>query len=219
MIIKYKVKYGQEGLFLDLYHVDNKLSRVILSKDYPKIFNFLGLSYERYLDGFNELEDIFEYISKSKFFNWKMFQMKQLNKINRDRNLKRKSYMSFLEWIDDNVADSEHEKNIDLTIFDFKYINNFFPEANLEVEIRRVEYEYCKSLYIKSKFNGGMVMREYGIEGSKLGEIMKAFKTFVEFESIEQDYDKFILNNDQKDLKLHFELFLTDTIRFGYRHD
>jgi hypothetical protein len=36
------MRYGQEGLFLDLYHKDDKLGRVILSKDYNKIFNFLG---------------------------------------------------------------------------------------------------------------------------------------------------------------------------------
>lgn len=208
MRINYKMKYGQEGLFLDLYHKGKKLGRVTVSKHYPKIFDFLGLSYERYLEGFDDLEDIFEYISESKFFNWKLFQMDQLNKINRDRNVKRKSYMTFLKWISENACDENHEKKIDLNIYDFKYINEFFPEANLEMEIRRAEYEYCKNLYIKSKFNGGDVIRKYGLEGKELGNMMTKFKIFIDNIHGKDSYENYILKTPREKIFKDFEYLL-----------
>jgi len=208
MKINYKMKYGQEGLFLDLYHKDAKLGRVILSKNYNKIFEFLGLSYERYQEGFDELEDIFKYISESKFFNWKMFQLDQLNKINRDRNLKRKSYMSFLEWMDANVGDEKHEKKIDFKIFGFKYINDFFPESNLMLELKRLEYEYCKSLYIKAKFNGGEVMRRYGLQGKELGDAMTGFKDIIGKIFKDETYEDYIIENTPEHIYSDFEVYL-----------
>jgi len=211
MKINYKIKYGQEGLFLDLYHKDDKLGRVILSKDYNKIFEFLGLSYERYLEGFNELEDIFKYIAESKFFNWKDFQLDKLNKINRDRNLKRKSYMSFLEWMDANVADEKHEKKIDLTTFDFKYINDFFSESNLILEVKRLEYEHSKAKYIKAKFNGGEVMRRYGLQGKELGDAMTGFKDIIGKIFKDETYEDYIIENTPEHIYSDFDIYMTPT--------
>ena len=202
------LKYGQEGLWYEHYFKGSNIARIPISKNYEDIFKFLGLSYERYLEGFDELEDIFEYIATCKFFNWEMFQMSKLNKINRDRNLKRKSYMSFLEWMGQNVANDEHLHQFDKTQEEYnKMIAEAFPYANLELEIRRVEYEYCKSLYIKSKFNGGMVMRKYGLEGKTLGEAMIGFKLFVENNS-RKSYDDFIIDNSIDDINSVFRLFL-----------
>jgi hypothetical protein len=205
------MRYGQEGLFLDLFYNDSKLGRVILSKNYEKIYNFLGLSYDKYLEGFDELEDIFEYISESKFFNHKMFQLDQLNKINRDRNVKRKSYMSFLDWISKKAFDENQEKNIDLTKYDFKYIDQFFPEAKLTLEIRRLEYEHYKKKYINSKFNGGDVMRRYGIQGKELGDAMTGFKNIIGSLFPNETYEDYIINNTVEHIYSDFDIYMTPT--------
>jgi len=140
------LKYGQEGLWYEHYYKGMNIGRIPISKNYRAIFEFLGLSYERWEAGFDELEDIFAYIATSPYFNWEMFQLNKLNKINRDRNLKRKSYMSFLEWMDKNVADDQHKYEFKDTYLDNKntYINDIddhFPEARVISEIRRLEYE------------------------------------------------------------------------------
>jgi hypothetical protein len=203
------LKYGQEGLWYEHYFKGMNIARIPISKNYPDIFKFLGLSYERYLEGFNELEDIFEYISTCRFFNWKMFQLDQLNKINRDRNLKRKSYMTFLEWMDANVADENHEYKFDKTQEEYnKMIAEAFPYANLDLEIRRVEYEYCKSLYIKAKFNGGEVMRRYGLQGKELGDAMIGFKDIIGKIFKDETYEDYIIENTPEDIYSDFEVYL-----------
>jgi hypothetical protein len=201
------LKYGQEGLWMEHYFKGSNIARIPISKNYADIFNFLGLSYERYLQGFDELEDIFQYISSSKFFNWKMFQMGELNKINRDRNVKRKSYMSFLEWMDANVADENHEYQFDKSQEEYnKMIAEAFPYANLELEIRRVEYEYCKKLYAKAKFNGNDIIKRYGINGKEIGTHISSFKNWVKFFFPKYvDYDDYILNNEIAQIYNDFE--------------
>lgn len=226
------LKYGQEGLWYEHYYKGMNIGQIPISKDYPTIFKFLGLSYERWEKGFAELEDIFEYIATSPYFNWEMFQLSRLNKINRERNIKRKSYMSFLEWMDKNVADDNHKfEFIKMSLDDrsayVDTIDESFPEANLVTEIRRLEYEECKKLYIKAKFNGGDVMRKYGLEGKTLGDAMTGFKSYLVGRKKYADtlignvtlygsdldvYSDTIITLDVKDIYKHFEDYL-ETIK------
>lgn len=203
------LKYGQEGLWYEHYFKGSNIARIPISKNYPDIFNFLGLSYDRYLQGFDELEELFEYIATCKFFNWEMFQLDKLNKINRDRNVKRKSYMSFLEWMDANVADDNHKYQFDKTQEAYnKMIIAAFPYANLDLEIRKVEYEYCKGLFIKAKFNGGDVMRRYNLKDKELGNAMTGFKKIIGSLFVDETYEDYILNNTIEHIYSDFELYI-----------
>jgi hypothetical protein len=208
MKIKYNLKYGLEGLFMNVYNKRGKLGTLMVSQDYPKIYKFLGLDYTKWEQGFDELEDIFEFIATSKFFNWKMFQFDQLNKINRDRNKKRKSYMSFLEWMDKNVADTAHEYQFteDKTSY-FDMINEFFPEADLVTQTRRLEYEECKKLYLQSKFNGGQVMLKFGLEGKELGDAMTNFKKHIE-STFYTSFDDWAINKSSDLIYAFFKAYI-----------
>ena len=206
------LKYGQEGLWYEHYYKGMNIGRIPISKDYRDIYKFLGLSYERWEAGFDELEDIFEYIATCKFFNWEMFQLAKLNKINRERNLKRKSYMSFLDWMDKNVADANHLYQFDLAQEEYnKMIGEAFPDADLELEIRRLEYEYCKSLYIKAKFNGGEVMRKYGFKDKELGDVLNGFKIFLNNPfGYHGNYEDCMLYKTKKEIFDFFDKYLEE---------
>lgn len=202
-------KYGQEGLVYDHYFKGSNIGRVIVSKDYDKIYEFLGLDYNRWKEGFDELEDIFKFISKSKYFNWEYLQLENNNRINRERDAKRKSYMSFLEFIEDNCKDSEHQYQYDKdkSVYVDKAAE-FFPESNLITEIRRMEYEECKALYIKSKFNGGEVMRRFGLKGKELGDALNGFKKMMNFLIPNESYEHYIINTPSEDIYEDFKEYL-----------
>ena len=174
------LRYGQQGLWVTYYYKDTK-NTIMISKDYPKIYEFLGLDYKRWLKGFETLEEIFTFISESPYFNWQRFQPSELNRINRERNLKRASYMTFLEWMDLNVADEDHEFKFaeDKTPY-YTKIDEFFPEANLINEIARIEYEVSRTKYAKTIFNGKVVIDVFGIKGAELGKAMTGFKEHME---------------------------------------
>jgi len=201
-------KYGQEGLMYDHYFKGSNIGRVIVSKDYDKIYEFLGLSYDRWKQGFDTLEQIFEFVATSKYFNWEYLQLENNNRVNRERDVKRKSYMSFLEWIEANAKNDNHryQYNKDKSVY-VEAAAKFFPEAGVELEIRRFEYEHCKDLYINAKFNGGDVMRKYGFKGKELGVVLNGFKEFVN-EGIFRDYDEFMFQSNQETIYKYFEDYL-----------
>lgn len=206
------LKYGQQGLTYDHYFKGIKIGRILISKDYDKIYEFLGLSYDRWREGFDELEDIFSFISESKYFNWEYLQLENNNRVNRERDAKRKSYMSFLEYIDKNCKDDNHrypyEK--DKSVY-LKQVDDFFPEANIELEIRRMEYEYCKNLYIKSKFNGGELMRRFGLQGKEISEAIGSFKKAIESIPLMDDsFEDYVLETPMEDIYTDFKAFYNE---------
>ena len=203
-------KYGQEGLVYDHYFKGSNIGRVIISKDYDKIYEFLGLDYNRWKEGFDELEDIFKFISESPYFNWEYLQLENNNRINRERDAKRKSYMGFLEYIDENCKDAEHQYQYekDKSVYVDKAAE-FFPESNIITEIRRMEYEECKSLYMKSKFNGGEVMRRYGLKGKDLGDSLNGFKKVMDGLVPNESYEYYILNTPAEEIYEDFENYIS----------
>jgi hypothetical protein len=112
--------------------------------------------------------------------------------------------------MDANVADESHEYEFDKTQEEYnKMIAEAFPYANLELEIRRVEYEYCKTLYIKAKFNGGEVMRRYGLKDKELGDAMTGFRKVIGSVFQNETYEDYILNNTVEHIYSDFEVYIT----------
>ena len=129
---------------------------IVISRSTGKILTFLGFDVNGFCDGFDTLEDIFEYVITSKYFNKDIFSFENLNHINRTRNRKRKVYAQFLEYLD---------KREDLPTFEFsedKYVyleqaKQYFPEANISLEIDRVNAKIAREDFIRSKFNGDII--------------------------------------------------------------
>jgi hypothetical protein len=203
----FSLRYGQEGLWVSYYFKDTK-HKIMVSKDYPKIYEFLGLDYRRWLKGFETLEEIFIFISESPYFNWRMFQLQELNRINRERNEKRASYTYFLEWMAENVADEDHEYQFDKDVSKYySTINDFFPEANLLDEIAKIDYEVSRSKYAKTIFNGKVVMDVFGLKGAELGKAMKGFREYMELNGME-DLDTAYLTFGREVMIENFEVYL-----------
>lgn len=99
---KLGIKLGHKGLSMVIRSPNddsNVLGEIELSNRYADALDILGLSVERYSRGFDTLEDIFEYVASSKFFNGDVFLLDNRNNISRTRDRKRPTYSKFLEWI------------------------------------------------------------------------------------------------------------------------
>jgi len=143
----FDVKYGHKGLIAPV-RMDNTnvVSEIELSLDTYKMLSFLGFDPARFFAGFDEVEEVFEYVVGSKYFNAEFFDLENLNHINRTRNRKRENYQKFLKFLEDNKI--EGLKN--LPIYD---ANSFFPEANLnkrkeEIIGKATRYKNAKELVI-----------------------------------------------------------------------
>ena len=215
MKIKYNLKYGQQGLFIRIWSGKNYSTKndILISKDYPKIFEFLGLDYTRWEEGFDTLEDIFDFAMTSSLFNVEMFQLSKLNKINRERNIKRASYMAFLEYIEGKDNHPEYNANLVSIAKEnvIEIIREGFPEANIDLHLAEINYHQARKVLVNAKFNGNIIKEKYGLKGKELGESIKTFKKDIEgmyeyeFRYFD-DFNSYILDTDVDRIYEDFEL-------------
>jgi len=204
---RFNLSYGWEGLYYKYRNFNGiNSNNILLSKDPKKIFDFGGYDYEKYLNGFDTLEDIFKFVIDSKYFDAEMFQFKNLNQIDKKRNRKRASYKIFLEYLEKN--DIRNQYLFDHTKENYiPLIDKFFPEANLITEMDKLKQIDEINRSINEKFNGKIVMEWLPeLQGKELGAAITKFKKvlddkyedFILFATPHQIHDKFMeIYNDK----------------------
>lgn len=199
---KFGLKYGFEGL---VYPYRTETSHVFadisISKDNYKIFEFLGYSYETFLQGFNSVEEIFDFIIGGKYFNDKIFDYENLNHIDKKRNRKRATYNQFLEYLKTVGITNNFSFNEDKSSY-INDINSFFPESDFLTQLNKFKEKEKTFQQIRSKFNGELIMSWYPeLKGKELGNVMTNFKEQF------QDFDQFCLESSEEKIKTIFVEF------------
>jgi hypothetical protein len=187
---KFNLSYGWEGLFYKYRNpIGNYSENILLSTDARKIFEFGGYDYDRYLQGFETLEDIFKFVIDGKYFDSEMFKFENLKHIDKKRNRKRGSYHAFLSYLEDNniIKEFNFNKNKDEYL---PMIDKFFPEAELMKRVEEIHEMDKINNIISQKFNGDIVMEWLpNLKGKELGQAMGKFKN-----ALGDDYNEFVLN-------------------------
>lgn len=171
------LKLGHDGLAYnwrvgETYH----FRTLVVETDWNKILPVLGLDPEQYNNGFDTLEDIFEYVVSSKFFHKDIFLLHNRNHTSRTRDAKRKTYMEFLKWIESYIHTneqnfwSEWRKDQDKRVW-LPYLFRKIP--HFEVLYKEVQAEWEAEEEYRRRFNGDLVREWLGIDGKELGEFMK----------------------------------------------
>jgi hypothetical protein len=94
------LKWGQDGLRY-VYRIDGKvLGEIPLTTKYQEAFKLVGLDPVVYEKGFDDLVDMFKYVVTSPMFNPIKYDLENLNRINRERDKKRKTYAAFINYIE-----------------------------------------------------------------------------------------------------------------------
>lgn len=175
-------KYGHKGLEYAIAEGTHKYSDILVSKDSAKIFEFLGYDFDRYKQGFDELQDVFEFAASSLYFNKDIYLYKNRNHKARVRDEKRKTYRDFLKWVENPPHPLPH--------FDWAKVDDrggrvaddeclarattTFPEfaVRLAQELAYVE----KLKKSRSLLSGDLVRTWTGLDGEELGEFMKELR-------------------------------------------
>lgn len=197
---KFGLSYGWDGLKYKYRNIHNTNTEdILISKDSRKIFEFGGYDYDRFLNGFDSLVDIFQFIIDSKYFNADIFQMENMNSIDRKRNNKRVSYHVFLKYLKKNKIESKFTFERDKSLY-LEDINNYFPEANLVEKIKELDIKNMLYFEVSLKFNAFHVMIWFPeLKGKYLGVAIGKFKNYLG-----ENYNDFILNNDIDTIKEKF---------------
>lgn len=171
-------RFGHEGLAY-IHRDENTIyGKTTLSKDIGEILDFLGFSDPlKVISGFDELEDIFEFVASSKYFNPDIYLLHNRNSISRRRDAKRHTYQQFLKWCE-NIPEREYYvRNPDKTFY-LPLAFRKFP--GFEQEFQRIETEYNTTKKMlderREYYNGKLMMEWTGLTGKELGGFMKFFE-------------------------------------------
>lgn len=181
------LKYGYDGIKAHLIY-ENKRKEVFLSKDNRRGFEFLDLDFEKYKQGFDTKEEVFDYITTSKFYSHKSFQWENLNSRNKQRNKRRKDFHLFLEYI-------EKYKNYNIEYNEPKeyYLNEIkeFFGVDLEKEHQDLKDKVNFIKKVNSKFNGRHILNTFDVNPKDMNELISNFRKIIK--SKYGDYNNFIL--------------------------
>lgn len=189
---KFGLSYGWDGLFYKFRNFNGINSQnILISNDAEKIFAFGDYDYNRYLQGFETLEDILKFAINCKYFDTEIFQMDNLKSIDKKRNRKRGSYHIFLKYLKDNEINIKYpfEKDKELYLL---MINEAFPEVDLLGQLYDLKMKDNENKILSQKFNGDIVMSWLPkLQGKELGQAIKKFKESFDDDG---DYREFVLN-------------------------
>lgn len=175
-------KYGHDGLsYTFRSHTDHVFAEFNFERSPREVFNFLGYNYDRFLEGFDELEDVFQFATETEFFNKDIFHLDNRGAVSRVRDKKRKSYNSFLTWLEtaENlneypwVSMSERGGRKDTDVGMLRAFE-MFPEFNEWYNETKVKVQKAKEY--SELFNGDLVKEVTRLEHKELGEFMKYIK-------------------------------------------
>jgi len=167
---KFGLTFGHNGLIMKVRSQDHILGEIVLTKDFNRALEFLDIENN---EDFETIDDVFQNVIKSKYFNPSIYNLDNRNAVSRIRDRKRKTYSEFLKYVADFDEQAYYQFNKDKSSY-FDFIFNAFPEAKEEFEKiwERKRINDAAALM----FNGDIVKQLTGLEHKQLGELMKLLK-------------------------------------------
>lgn len=171
-------KYGHNGLIYPFREGTRMFGEVLVSRDLDQSLVFLGYDPSRFHQGFDRLEDIFNYVAHSAYFNPSIFLLENRNHASRTRDRKRKTYREFLEWIAEHSelrtypwADREDEGARAQEKQHFlNQAQAHFPEFTGRLD--EIKRQRDVSAAVRARFNGERISAWTGLEGPPLSQFM-----------------------------------------------
>lgn len=199
----YGLSYGNPGLWINNIeeHIikryldennnkkydKNKVSKMIhdkimLSENPEEICLYLGLDYEKWSSGFNNREEIYDFVIQSHLFKSKLFEVNSLNSEHMRRYNERPMYHEFIDYV--NLQNKKEEKEINKNKdYDALIYFNKINELEKLIEKNILQNER------KEKFNGhiiqSLISTHYNkntnkvIENKELGSFIINFKNHI----------------------------------------
>ena len=198
---KFGLKHGHRGLTLPLRDGDNLFDEVVLTYDHSRALQFLGFDSTHFSNGFDSLEQIYNYVVCNKYFNPEIYKLENLNTIARTRDKKRPTYNGFLKFCSDIDANQCYQYEKDKTTYLSK-IFSMFPECI--PTFNDIMKEIALQKLVKEKFNGNIVSEYTSLKDKELGYFMKYLRNKVEFDS------GFIVYLNDKQIQKNIMKYLED---------
>ena len=213
-------KFGHDGLFIKEFFddkgntVDKTVSYIrhekLISRDWDFALEFLGLDPKRYKEGFNSLDDIFEYVCSSKYFHKNYYNLENDNNQKRTRDKKRENINKFNKYLESQLETNFREsRNL------FKEHLKSYPQI---IQYKRaLKKEVKREYYKKRKFKAQKLLKILRLNYELIDP--KRFGEFIVFVKKSDLYKDWNINHLEFNSRLRslFEAFNTLTVTNSYK--
>lgn len=178
---KHGIKFGHDGSWITLRNGDYKIGDILVTKSTKDLFEYLELDYNHWNSGFDTIDEMFTWVSATRFFNKEIYSLDNRNHYSRTRDKKRANYAGFLEWIADR--DLPNYPYQEVTSKDGYNIREpYFTEickrwSHVGEEYQKLLSKEKDREKFKEVFNGSLVMEISGLAGKELGGFMDYCRT------------------------------------------
>lgn len=191
---RFNLKYGERGLsYVYRRNNGNFLKEIELTTDFQAICQFLSLDYDKWLLGFADLEKIFAWTIDCPYFSVAPYLDRSTSL---ERRIKERSTIqSFIDYLDRHQITKAYQylENRDDYL---PWIADNFPAANLLDRLNLAIAAAERAEFIKTKFNGELLMRLIPeLAGKELGIFIVKFKQQF------PDFDEFIINTESAQIE------------------
>lgn len=184
------VKFGQQGLWVQF---KDNLKSIRLSNSPSEIFAYLDIDYDRWLRGFDTLQELFDIIVSSKRFSAKYFKNLSKNRIQdrRDRHMFR-AFMDYALTFSDEEAREPISQDDAIDHFGKRQEYNKLLQEHQDFCVRR------------EKFNGNWVRELTSLSGKNLGEFIRDFK------ASKRDFESYVDETSKEQIELDILSFVKE---------
>lgn len=158
----------------DEFFVKQKYSDIRLTNDPIEVCRFLGMSYDRWLQGFETNNDLYDWLLTCNIFKKSCFEFKEYN---RPRIIDRsKGFAIYCKDFDDKEDNT---------------LERVFERFSIMDKIIEIVEKERRKANIKSKYSAQLIM-DKGIKNEKIGECVKYLKSQFD------DFDEWVYQNDKE---------------------
>jgi hypothetical protein len=173
---RFGMKHGHDGLWLPIRDGDYHVGDILLTLDVRKTYEFLKLDYDVAQEGFANLDEIFNFVSSSPYYDPELYKLENLNHTAKIRDKKRETYRKFLEFGEKYTGPVE-KMNRDKKSYLVQVLNAFGKWTEFETMMKNVVLHRAA----REIFNGEIVAQVTGLQGKELGRFMRTLKECREF--------------------------------------
>lgn len=165
--------YGHRGLIYPMREGTHLFAKVDMSADVNQCLEFLGYDADRFHRGFEDRQEIYDYVTSSPYFNPSIYLLENRNHTSRTRDRKRPTYMGFLEHLRALPPRQYYEFPEDKSVWLEKAFAAF-PGFEEQVSAELARHE--QTMRVRSALDGNMMAQKTGLSGKALGAFMARVK-------------------------------------------
>lgn len=200
----YGFKFGFRGVYYVLRREGETTRDIPVNITFTQALTLFGFNAREWRNGFDNLDQMFQWLAEGLFTDPKMFAYEALDSENRRRNKKRKVYQACLEWFE-KTPPLGHAVVTEKYFFDQIGIYDPSFEKKIAREIELSTYRRKA----KENFPSARVSEMLGVTQKDLGEAMKYIRetwSLSERANADPETIDWIIKKTGRDLKTYLNI-------------